>query len=106
MSKDLTQEMPDARSFEERVFARFDALDTRLSDMDARLISLEEKVDTRLHDTRPIWEAVLARLDKIEDEIKSIRRQMRVLHDDIIRTRSDQEDLYERVTKLEAEPSR
>ncbi|MGB9181707.1 MAG: hypothetical protein WCB68_20925 [Pyrinomonadaceae bacterium] len=106
MSKDLTQEFPDARLFEERVFARFDALDTRLSGMDARLTSLEEKVDTRLHDTRPIWEAVLSRLDKIEDEIKSIKRQMKVLHEDVLQVREEQVDLDERVTKLEAEPSR
>ncbi|MGA9995964.1 MAG: hypothetical protein WBP93_11155 [Pyrinomonadaceae bacterium] len=120
MSKDLTQEFPDARSFEERVFARFDALDTRLSGMDARLsqmdgrlsamdgrlTSLEEKVDARLHDTRPIWEAVLSRLDKIEDEVKSIKRQMKVLHEDVLQVREEQVDLDERVTKLEAEPSR
>jgi hypothetical protein len=58
MSEETTQDMPDGRSFEERVFARFDALD-------ARLASLEEGVDARLHETRPIWEAVLSRLDKI-----------------------------------------
>jgi hypothetical protein len=75
MSEETTQNMPDGRSFEERVFARFDALD-------ARLTSLEERVDARLHETRPIWEAVLSRLDNIESEMKAINRRVRVLHDD------------------------
>jgi hypothetical protein len=112
MSENTTQETPDARSFEERVFARFDALDAWLDGMDARfnafdvrLTGLEEKVDARLHETRPVWEAVLSRLDSIDGEIKSVNRRVRVLHEDILRAREDQEDLRERVSKLESEPS-
>ena len=70
MSENSTQETPDARSFEERIFARFDSLDTRLDNLDRRLTTLEETVDARLHETRPIWVAVLSRLDSIEGEIK------------------------------------
>ena len=92
MSENTTQETPDARSFEERVLARFDNLD-------ARLATLEDKVDARLRETRPIWEGVLV-------ELKSVSRQMRVLHDDVLRVRVDQEDLRERITKLESEPTR
>jgi chromosome segregation ATPase len=113
MSENTTQETPDARSFEERVFARFDSLDTRLDTLDARLdnvdarldnldgrlTSLEDKVDSRLRETRPIWEGVLS-------EIKSMNRQMRVLHEDVLRVRGDQEDLHERLSKLESEPTR
>jgi hypothetical protein len=53
MSDNPTREIPDSRSFEERVFARFDALDTRLT-------TLEEKADSRLRETRSIWEAMQA----------------------------------------------
>ena len=71
MSDNPTRETPDSRSFEERVFARFDTLDARIDRfetriegkvdaLDGRLTSLEEKVDSRLRETRPIWEAVLA----------------------------------------------
>jgi hypothetical protein len=91
MSENTTQETPDARSFEERVFARFDKLD-------ARLTALEETVDARLHETRPIWEGVLS-------EIKSLNRQMRVSHEDVLRVRADQEDVRERLSKLESEPT-
>ena len=91
MSENTTQGTPDARSFEERVFARFDMLD-------ARLTALEDKVDARLRETQPIWEGVLS-------ELKSLNRQVRVLHDDVLRVRVDQEDLRERIAKLESEPT-
>jgi hypothetical protein len=90
MSDDTTQETSDARSFEDRVFARFDMLD-------ARLTALEDNVDARMRETRPIWEGVLS-------EVKSLNRQMRVLHD-VLRVRVDQEDLRERLTRLESEPT-
>ena len=98
MSENTTRETPDARSFEERVFARFDKLDAQLNGLDIRLTTLEEKVDVRLRETRPIWEGVLS-------EMKSLNRQVRVLHEDVLRVRVDQEDLRERISKLESEPT-
>lgn len=99
MNEEITQNIPDGRSFEERVFARFDALEahlnsrldafearldkmearlnameTRLDKMDARLTSLEEKVDQRLKETRPIWEQVLVRLDAMEKRFGRFER--------------------------------
>ena len=61
MSEEKTREQSDARSFEERVFARFDALE-------GRMIALEEKMDRRLQETRPIWEAVLAQLEQLNNK--------------------------------------
>jgi chromosome segregation ATPase len=102
MSDNPTQEIPDSRSFEERVFARFDALDGRLDrfesrieakvdaldsrlssvenkvdGLDGRLMTLEEKVDSRLRETRPIWEAVLARLTSVEERTGSLESEVR-----------------------------
>lgn len=130
MSDNPTQQMPDSRSFEERVFARFDSLDSRLSSVEGRLISvetkvdgldgrlttLEEKVDTRLRETRPIWEAVLTRLTGVEERLGSLekesrmsRRAMKELSEDVLRTRAqnaelegDMVKLDERVEKLES----
>lgn len=110
MSDNPTQEMPDSRSFEERVFARFDSLDGRLT-------TLKEKVDSRLRETRPIWEAVLTRLTGVEErvgsletEVRQIRRTMRTLHEDVLQTRGEQvgmdddiRKLTERVEKLESQ---
>jgi septal ring factor EnvC (AmiA/AmiB activator) len=110
MSDNPTQETPDSRSFEERVFARFDALDGRLT-------TLEERVDSRLRETRPIWEAVLTRLTGVEErvgnleaEMRQVRRTMRALHEDVLQTRGEQVGLdddigklNERVEKLESQ---
>jgi predicted nuclease with TOPRIM domain len=113
MSDNPTQETPDSRSFEERVFARFDNLDGRLT-------ALEDKVDSRLRETRPIWEAVLARLDAVEThlqnsdnrlgglekELRAVNRSMHVLHEDVIRVRMEHRDLDERVEKIESQSTR
>jgi DNA repair ATPase RecN len=105
MSEENTQNMPDGRSFEERVFARFDALDTRLQ-------KLEAESERRAVETKPIWERALReimetraevvkvedRLDRIENEIKDMRRMFRSTFADVARV---QEDLEERLDKIE-----
>jgi chromosome segregation ATPase len=105
MSDETTQNMPDGRSFEERVFARFDALD-------ARLQKLEDESERRAVETKPIWERALQeimetraevvkvedRLGRIENEIKDMRRMFRSTFADVARV---QEDLEERLDKIE-----
>ena len=88
------------------VEARLDSLDGRVDSMDVRLITLEEKVDRRLQETRPIWESVLAetkdmnaRLTRVEDGQKDLRRLLRAAFSDLSRV---QEDFEERLDKLEA----
>jgi methyl-accepting chemotaxis protein len=56
MSEDKTAETKDPRSFEERVFARFDVVEGRLSNVEIRIGKLED----RQYDTKPIWEQALA----------------------------------------------
>ena len=51
-------------------------LHARLSSVDARLISLEDKVDARLRETRPVWEGVQQRLTGIETELNILNRQL------------------------------
>jgi hypothetical protein len=41
MSEEHTQDLPDSRSFEERVFARFDAMDARFNAIDARFDAVD-----------------------------------------------------------------
>ena len=43
-----------------------------LRGVDARLTGLEERVDRRLMETRPIWEQVLVRLDGIDARLDGI----------------------------------
>jgi chromosome segregation ATPase len=128
MSDNLTRETPDSRSFEERVFARFDALDarmdrfeshveakfeilggrlttleTKVDALDGRLTTLEENVDSRLRETRPIWEAMQADLTKVKDNVKEIKYTLKAMHKEMLQVRTDQEELDERVEKLESQ---
>jgi DNA repair exonuclease SbcCD ATPase subunit len=124
MNEETTQNLNDGPSFEERVMARFDALDasmrdmrTGMQDMNTRLTSLEERVDQRLKETRPIWEQVLVRLDGmdarfdkfdarlagVEKILGILNRKFRVFNEEILAWQNQQEDLEERVSKLESE---
>src|ERR1051325_8938976 len=76
MSEDKTKGMNDSKSFEARVFARFDGVDERFERIEGRLVNVEitiSKLEARQYDTKPIWEQVLAavvgidaRLDKMD----------------------------------------
>jgi chromosome segregation ATPase len=63
MEKDKTAETNESRSFEERVFARFDTIDDRFERVEGRLSTVEiriGKLEDRQYDTKPIWEQALA----------------------------------------------
>ena len=85
MSEDPTKNLPS--SFEERVL-------NELAAINARPTSLEEKVDTRLRETRPIWEGVQTQLKGIEKQLDDLNRQFKTLIQDSF-------NLRVRVEKLE-----
>jgi hypothetical protein len=85
MSEDPTRNLP--ASFEERVLSELAAIN-------ARLPSLEEKVDMRLHETRPIWESMQNQLKGIEKQLDDLNRQFGTLIKDSF-------NLRVRVEKLE-----
>ncbi|HEY0169761.1 MAG TPA: hypothetical protein VGB98_01825 [Pyrinomonadaceae bacterium] len=111
MSEEQTGRLNDGGSFESRVLEqlaalregmnslggrlsgleeRFSGVETRLSGVEVRLLAVEEKVDARLRETRPIWEAVLSRLEKIGAKMDIFSR-------DLIDTRTDVEMLKRRL---------
>ena len=125
MSEDRTQPLPDdgvrlilARF--DSINTRFDSMDARLDSMDARLTALEDKVDRRLQETRPIWEQVLVRLTsvegeltklvtrvkKVEDEVFMLRRKFDAWTGDAALLRQRYEDLEERFEEFKAERSK
>jgi archaellum component FlaC len=115
MSEDTTKDMPDSRSFEERVFARFDAIDARfnaiderfnavddrLGALDLRLSTLEEKVERRLVETRPIWEAMQNQLDRLEGKFDRLNEKFDVVISDLYDLRGSVKSLSRRVSDLE-----
>ncbi len=119
MSEETTQNFPgdDLRG----IHARFDSVDGQLGSLDERLTALEDKVDRRLQETRPIWEQVLAKLDGLETKVDGLEvkvggietemrrgfrrldRQMSGLAVDVLEVRVAQHDLESRMDKLEDE---
>ena len=96
MSEETTQNMDGKGSFEERVFARFDALDSSVQDIDARL----KKLEARNYDTKPIWEQALKEIiDTRRELLEQINHTRRELSDEIIQTRRE---LSKRLDRIEA----
>jgi chromosome segregation ATPase len=101
MSEDTSQDMPEARSFEERVFARFDAMDARFDSLDKRLNMLEEKVERRLQETRPIWEAVQNKLEQLDEKFGRLNEKFDLILSDLYDMRANVKSLGKRMTNLE-----
>jgi hypothetical protein len=97
MSEEPTQNLP--QDGVRQILARFDS-------MDERLTTLEDRVDRRLQETRPIWEQVLARLGNLESDVRTgfrrIERNVGTLIKDVLEVRADQRDLEDRMDKLES----
>jgi BMFP domain-containing protein YqiC len=84
MGEQPTHNLPDARSFEERLFARFDAVDAGLRGLNARMESLETRVQ------------------RLED---AVERKLDVFWRDMLTPRAEQSRLEDRIDKLEAKPA-
>ncbi|HVF26824.1 MAG TPA: hypothetical protein VM943_01205 [Pyrinomonadaceae bacterium] len=108
MGEGDTHKMPDSRSFEERVFARFDALDAGFQDVYVRLQRFEayaqdfdarlQKLETRAYDTKPIWEKALK---EIVDTRRELSKRLDRIESVTLGNRANVSDLEERVEKLE-----
>jgi chromosome segregation ATPase len=110
--EDQTQNLNGARSFEERVFARFDAMDSRFNSMDSRLDSIDVRlerleendlkantqfdvINTRLDrletnaeryakDTKPIWERVLSEIVDVNHKVGALQQTVTLIQKDVM----------------------
>ena len=83
MTEDPTQKLPDARPFEERVLAELAAIRSEqaatrqdIAALDARLTALEDKVDARLRETRPIWENMQQQLTEMAARMTTMEKTL------------------------------
>ena len=76
MTDDPTQKLPNSPSFEERVLAELAAIRSGQAALETRLTALEDKVDTRLRETRPIWESVQQQLTEMKAQMQAIETRM------------------------------
>ena len=75
VSDEITDNLYGKRPFEERVFARFDALDSAMRVTDSRLESLEsrlENVDSRLENVDSRLENVDSRLQSMDSRLQKL----------------------------------
>jgi archaellum component FlaC len=110
---------------------RLDGLETKLDAVESRLMTLEDKVDKRLQETRPIWERALAEIAETraemhegfgqfrtemreefgkvrietDDGLRRVEGEINILNRNILDVRTDLQYLDRRITKLETEPS-
>ena len=73
-SMDSRLESMDSRL--ESTDSRLESTDSRLESLDSRLGSLEAKVEERLKDTRPMWEAVQTQLAGLRESQDRLRGEM------------------------------
>src|SRR2546430_17332584 len=72
MTKEITKDLNGDRPFEERVFARFDGIETYLRSLDKRVQLLE----SRSYDTKPIWERALKEILEGRLEFGELKAEM------------------------------
>ena len=98
MSKEITKDLDGKKSFEERVFARFDSIDEVLRNLGERVAVLESKA----YDTKPIWERALA---EIVDTRREVTRRLDRIEAMVLETRAGLSEAEDRLEKLESRPS-
>lgn len=116
MSEDLTNKLTTSDSDKlNSILVTVRSLDVTVRSLEGRMERLEQKVEERLHDTRPIWEKVIADIAQLHQgqeilrkEVHEIRtsqldsgRRMSVFHDTLISMQADYRDIYDRVRGLE-----
>lgn len=119
MNEETTQNLTDGRSFEERVFARFDAMDASLrglnssvqdlngqvQDLNGQVRALDARLQTleaRAYDTKPIWEQALR---EIMETRRDLSRRLDRIEGVVHETRADLRDAEDRIERLEAKPA-
>jgi chromosome segregation ATPase len=115
-TKDLTEDLPTPEpALPNTTDSKLDWLIREMRQMRTDFNALNQKVEDRLHDTRPIWQAVQAQLDKLTREVESqsneiteikqglrrLERKMELLNKAFFERQTDQDELLERVEKLE-----
>ncbi len=73
------------------VDARFDELKTDLhgaklviNDINHRVITLEETIERRLYDTRPMWEGVQVQLTNVQEQMTTMQQQIATVDEKVV----------------------
>lgn len=123
MSEDLTQKLPKSdsetlnlilttvQSLDKRsvsvearfgtVEARLERVEIRMDNVSSRLQGLEQKVEQRLYDTRPLWHKVVADIAQLQAGQQRLEENQTIFNDAIRKVHVDFHDIDERLKRLE-----
>ena len=130
MNEDPTETLTSSDSEKlTRIFDTVQSLDLRLGSLERTVVSLEQKVEERLYDTRPIWEevgtdivqlqagqqrleegqkGVLEGQEFLRDESRDVRtdlrellRKLSIVNDTLVTMQTDYRDIYDRIREIE-----
>ncbi|MFN2414647.1 MAG: hypothetical protein ABR603_05855 [Pyrinomonadaceae bacterium] len=101
MSEEQTERFEGGTPFEIRVLRELANITRRLDGLEVRLTNLEEKVEARLHDTRPMWESVLAGIQIMSTRLEKIDAKFNVVAAQLLDLRTDVEMLKQHLQSRE-----
>ena len=81
------------------IIGMLEKLTEKVNSVDARLIALEAKQ----YDTHPIWQAVEARLERLEEKLDHLSDKFDVVNDHLTSTQADVRSLKRRMNELEGQ---
>ncbi|HEX6185466.1 MAG TPA: hypothetical protein VFZ44_16385 [Pyrinomonadaceae bacterium] len=93
MSEENTERFEGGTPFEIRVLRELANINQRLNGLEVRLTNLEEKVEARLYDTRPMWESVLAGIQIMSTRLERMDAKFDVVGAQLLDLRTDVEML-------------
>lgn len=92
MSEDLTQKLPNSDGEKlNQILTTVQSLTSDVSDIKFRVGKLEQTVEERLHDTRPIWEKVTADIAALQLSQDRFQKQQELFQAQHERFQSQQE---------------
>ncbi|MGH9843782.1 MAG: hypothetical protein ACREEM_34025 [Blastocatellia bacterium] len=118
MSQEITKDLTMDEKMD-LILSEMRLMKVEMGEMKGRMSSLEAKVEERLLDTRPIWQAIhtqtemlvekVGRLEdsnlRVEEQLKTIHHQLEEMTLDVMEVRTAQRELRKRVTALEQQPA-
>jgi chromosome segregation ATPase len=81
--KEIRGDVTDLRREVTELRVQQTAMAKNIAALDQRLTSLEDKVDSRLQETRPIWEAVKAQIEKLDEKFSIFIRDLYDIRGDL-----------------------
>jgi chromosome segregation ATPase len=101
MTEDPTQKLPNSPSFEDRVLAELATIRSGQVALETRLTALEDKVDARLRETRPIWESVQQQLTELKAQVGAIEKTLDDIRLRLTEVYRDSFEIRGRIGRLE-----